>query len=230
MCPSLVTQEANAWFHRNKAFLEGRASGPDVHFICERLKSEKIARVLEIGCSSGQVLQKIVERFDASGVGIDPSPAAVRAGNSRFREFGLDITLEVGDANDLPYPDGSFDLVIMGFFLYIEDRRGLLRSFAEADRVLRSGGFLAITDFDTGITNIQKDYVHQKSLKVYKADYGRWLSMTGHYYLADKLSFSSEAGVFHHDLDERCSTQLFFKEDSAHLELGGFTKAGFSES
>ena len=46
---------------------------------------------------------------------------------------------------------GVFDLVHLGFFLYLVDREDYLRCISEADRLLKFGGFLSIIDFETPI-------------------------------------------------------------------------------
>lgn len=40
------------------------------------------------------------------------------------------------------------DFVILGFCMYVVDRRYLLKTAAEIDRILKRGGFLLIEDFD----------------------------------------------------------------------------------
>jgi ubiquinone/menaquinone biosynthesis C-methylase UbiE len=50
----------------------------------------------------------------------------------------------VGDARDLPFPDASFDAVLLlGPLYHLQERRDRLRALEEARRVLRPGGLLA---------------------------------------------------------------------------------------
>jgi SAM-dependent methyltransferase len=69
-------------------------------------------RVLEVGCGTGAVARRIVERFDGVDVvGVDPSPAFVE--HARRLAEGLDrVSFVVGDGRELPVGDGEFDAVV----------------------------------------------------------------------------------------------------------------------
>jgi ubiquinone/menaquinone biosynthesis C-methylase UbiE len=62
----------------------------------------------------------------------------------RARELGHEVDLRVGDAQDLSFPDASFDTVVATLALCtIPDDR---RAVAEAARVLRPGGRLLLLE------------------------------------------------------------------------------------
>lgn len=208
--------EADSWYSRNKVILDGIRSTQkkvpfDVEHISKNLdpfKSE-INHILEIGCSSGNKLESLCQRLDAAGHGIEPSALAVEEGNSRMT--GSHIQLVCGTADELPFESSSFDLVYFGFCLYLVDRKTLLKSLSEADRVLKAGGFLAITDFDPGLM-YKRPYVHQEGLFSYKQDYSRFYMESGLYYLVSKTSFSHRREFFDYENDERISLALLYKE------------------
>lgn len=75
-----------------------------------------------------------------------------------------------GTAEQLPYADQSFEIVIFGFCLYLCDREDLFRIACEADRVLKSPGWLLIHDFYSP-TPSKHDYRHYAGLFSYKMDY-----------------------------------------------------------
>lgn len=97
--------------------------------------------VLDIGCGTGVLLGEVAARWPQgrlAGVDAAPGMAAV----ARRRLPGADIRHGVAEA--LPWPDGSFDLVVtsLSFHHWRDQTRGIL----EAARVLRSGGRFLLAD------------------------------------------------------------------------------------
>lgn len=103
-------------------------------------------RVLDVGTGTGQLALGLLARWPrASVVGVDASAGmremadaladeALGAHRDRFRS-------EVAFAEDLPFPDGAFDLVLSSFVFQLVPNRA--RALREARRVLRSGAPLA---------------------------------------------------------------------------------------
>jgi len=208
--------KADCWYSRNKlSFVKSGVSKGElpleIEGLCTTLEPFKqdLNKVLEIGCSSGTKLEAICNVLGASGAGLDPSQLAVDEGNRQL--LGKDIRLVCGTSNQLPYDSGLFDVVYFGFCLYLVDRQSLLIALAEADRVLRPGGFLAITDFDPGI-KCKKPYIHKKGIFSYKQDYSKFYTESGLYYLVSKQSFSHRQIFFDFDSDERVSLSVLYKE------------------
>lgn len=161
-------------------------------------------------------LSHLCQYFGASGRGVDPSPKAVKDGNDSFVQQGAtNIKLEVGTAAALAYPDQSFDLVYFGFCLYLVDRDEIYRVVAEADRVLKKGGFLAVLDFDPAVRH-KRPYHHQPGLFSFKTQYSNFFVANGHYHLVAKESFSHGTAHFAKDSDERVSVDVLFKEIDAY--------------
>jgi SAM-dependent methyltransferase len=93
--------------------------------------------VLEIGCGSGMGLPYLKERASRV-VGGEYTPRLLEEARAHVSE----VELVQMDAQDLPYPDGSFDVVLMlEMIYYVPD---LERAFAEARRVLKPGGALFV--------------------------------------------------------------------------------------
>lgn len=206
--------EGDAWFKRNLAHLktiEQSEKAEDVRYICEALSpfSESIDHVLEIGCSNGIKLEAICRKFKAKGVGLDPSIAAVESGNQRAKSG--DISLLVGTGDNLPFQNNHFDLIYFSFCLYIFDRNSLLKAISEADRVLKPGGFIVITDFDPG-NKYKRLYSHADGVFSYKQDYSQLYTSSGLYYIAGKYCFSHRCKNFDETGDERVSTTILYKE------------------
>jgi len=113
-------------------FGDGRA------WVCSRA----IGDVLEVAIGTGRNLPCYPESVRL--VGIDFSPAMVDIARAHAEELGLDVDLRQGDAQDLDFPDESFDSVVCTLALCcIQDTR---RAISEMRRVLRPGGKLLLLD------------------------------------------------------------------------------------
>jgi SAM-dependent methyltransferase len=201
--------EADQWYSRNKSKLQGAQYYVELDWLCHTLRPfrERIDNVLEIGCAAGHKLRKLCEELDANGEGIEPSRIAVEEGNRN----GGRVKLQVGSSETLPYPDETFDLLHFGFCLYLVERKFLMRSCAEADRVLKNGGFLAITDFDPNDIRVIP-YVHAAECYSYKQDYSEIFLRSGLYAHIAKFSFSHRMQSFDEDRNERISINILYKE------------------
>jgi ubiquinone/menaquinone biosynthesis C-methylase UbiE len=98
-------------------------------------------RVLDLGCGNGLHLAELARRGHRGAVhGMDLSPGMLTAARSR-----TDAPLLVGDAQRLPFRDGSFGCVLAMHMLYHVPDRDL--ALSEVRRVLRPGGVaLALTN------------------------------------------------------------------------------------
>ncbi len=97
-------------------------------------------RVLDVGCGTGRLVAALAERgVDAAGVDSSREMLAV----ARRKLPGS--TLLEGTAEELPFPDGSFDRVVFHLVVHLVDREAAL---AETFRVLAPGGSVAVVTFD----------------------------------------------------------------------------------
>lgn len=94
---------------------------------------------IELGCGTAYVSAWLARR-GARVVGIDNSEAQLATARRLQRRHGLDFPLIHGNAEDVPYPDGSFDFAISeyGACLWADPQRWV----PEAARLLRPGGRL----------------------------------------------------------------------------------------
>jgi ubiquinone/menaquinone biosynthesis C-methylase UbiE len=94
-----------------------------------------------------------------------------------------------------------------------------MQSLAEADRVLKPGGFLVITDFDPGFHH-KRPYSHHEGVFSYKQNYADFFTQSSLYYLAGKHSFSHRFMHFDDAPDERVSTCILYKEADPYPTRG----------
>lgn len=95
--------------------------------------------VIELGCGTAYVSARLA-RHGARPVGIDNSPEQLETARRLQEEFDLHFPLHLGDAENLPFPDESFDLAVSeyGASIWCDPYRWI----PEAARVLRPGGYL----------------------------------------------------------------------------------------
>jgi SAM-dependent methyltransferase len=107
--------------------------------------------LLDVGCGTGGFAARLRLALPGAEVSaIDQSERFVRL----TRERGVDAW--VGDAQDLPFEDGSLDVVTAMWMLYHVPV--LDRALAEARRVLRPGGlFVAVTNGDGHIADLRRE-------------------------------------------------------------------------
>ena len=107
-------------------------------WVCSQARGE----VLEIAVGTGRNLP--FYPGDVRLTGIELSLKMLDIARRRARELGSEADLRPGDAQDLPFPDASFDTVVATLALCtIPDER---RAVAEAARVLRPGGRLLLLE------------------------------------------------------------------------------------
>ena len=110
-----------------------------LHHLLELVDFEGYAgrRVLEVGCGAGVDLARFA-RGGAAVTGVDIASSAIDLARANFEQQGLRGELHVANGEQLPFPDGSFDLVYAhGVVQYTSDPRRLVE---ECRRVLAPGG------------------------------------------------------------------------------------------
>ncbi len=94
--------------------------------------------VLDVGCNAGARLEQLRREFGTVGTGLDYSPKTIALGTQAFPN----LTLHVGDAEQLPFPDQSFDAVIS--FETFEHLPNPMVALSEMNRVLKPGGRMLV--------------------------------------------------------------------------------------
>ena len=115
----------------------------EIPLMIRALRLPRGGGVLEVGCGRGVALPVLFDHLEPSElVGLDLDAALLAEAQARVWRTGTEATLVEGDARDLPFESGRFDLVIDFGTCYhasntIDGRRAALR---EVTRVLRDGG------------------------------------------------------------------------------------------
>lgn len=101
-------------------------------------------QVLDVVCGTGN-LAIPAARAGAIVTGVDIATNLLEQARSRAKAEGLNIQFDQGDAEQLPYPDASFDFVVSMFGAMFAPRPEMVA--AELVRVCRSGGRIAMANW-----------------------------------------------------------------------------------
>jgi SAM-dependent methyltransferase len=106
-----------------------------------RLNLKPGMRVLDVGCGTGN--QSIpAAQAGAEVTGVDIAPNLLAQAAERAKREGLNIDFREGDAEELPFTDGSFDVALSMFAAMFAPRPEMVGS--EFVRVCRPGGLIAM--------------------------------------------------------------------------------------
>lgn len=111
---------------------------------------QRVERVVEIGCSVGQMTCALKRRFPQAEIwGTDISGPMVRYAHWRAVQNKCDIHFAQMPAERLDFPDAHADLIVAHILFHELPVHIIDQALAEAFRVLRPGGTLVIWDFPT---------------------------------------------------------------------------------
>ena len=109
--------------------------------LCEAVDPHPGERVLDVACGSGTAAL-IAERRYCEVAGVDYVPELIEQATARAQANGQEIDLQLGDAQDLPFPDDSFDVVLSVYGVqFAPDQEQAAR---EMLRVCKPGGRIGL--------------------------------------------------------------------------------------
>lgn len=203
--------EGNAWFNRNAAALAKHELPESDPLLMElvSLKSdlEEVGgpvNLLEVGCGPGLRLAWLQQKMGWACHGIEPSDESVKKATS------AGVHAQVGTADELPFTDKSFDVVIFGFCLYLCDRDDLFKIAAEADRILKNPGWLLLKDFYSP-TPLAREYHHKAGVYSYKMDYKNLFTWNPDYSVYSHRVAHHSGNVYTDDPQEWVATSVLRK-------------------
>ncbi|MEM9795361.1 MAG: class I SAM-dependent methyltransferase [Pseudomonadota bacterium] len=145
--------DENGWLSSAQAWIERMADGGDFsrrHVLdprmLERVRIQQPRRALDVGCGEGRFCRKLHD-LGVATVGIDPIEDLVRAA-SRLHPSG---DYRIAFAEDLPFDDASFDMVIS--YLTLIDIDDLDAATSEMARVLQPGGRILVANLSSFATS-----------------------------------------------------------------------------
>src|SRR5215207_11672660 len=124
--PIMFRVEQSHWWYTGRR----KIIASFIEDICSRVRDRR-PRILDVGCGTGANLLMLSKYGDAEGVDVSEDALAF------CRERGLD-KVKLGAGEELPYDDGTFDLVTA--FDVVEHMDDDLAGLKEMRRVLRPGG------------------------------------------------------------------------------------------
>jgi len=105
-------------------------------------------RVLDLGCGTG-TLVTLIKRLhpDVDVCGLDPDPKALARARRKAARAAVSIQFDQGFAEELPYPEASFDRVFSSFMFHHLGQDDKEQALHAVRRVLKPGGSLHLLDF-----------------------------------------------------------------------------------
>ena len=111
-------------------------------FLVSRVEAGSADTVLDVATGTGAVARELLLQKGCAVVGLDQSPEMLAEARRRLPD---DVELVEGTAEQLPFPDASFDALTFTYLLrYVSDPASTLRELA---RVVRPGGTIAGLEF-----------------------------------------------------------------------------------
>jgi demethylmenaquinone methyltransferase/2-methoxy-6-polyprenyl-1,4-benzoquinol methylase len=109
------------------------------------LRLPKASRVLDVATGTADVAIAIADAHpDATIVGLDPSANMLEVGKTKITAYDGRISLVLGDAQAMPFADGTFDGACISFGIRnVPDRA---RGLAEMRRVVKPGGRVVVLE------------------------------------------------------------------------------------
>jgi ubiquinone/menaquinone biosynthesis C-methylase UbiE len=104
-------------------------------------------RVLDLGCGTGTLALMAAERTPGIEIeGLDADPEVLASARAKAERVGMPTSFSQGFSTDLPYPNGSFDVVLSTLFFHHLTDADKKTTSSEVARVLKPAGRLVVGD------------------------------------------------------------------------------------
>tara|TARA_Y100000590_G_scaffold87378_1_gene97975 strand:+ start:585 stop:1304 length:720 start_codon:yes stop_codon:yes gene_type:complete len=122
--------------------------GIDVYWRNRFIKHLNIAdnnKILDVATGTGDIVRHIISKNNVTIVGIDISDQMIKLAKNNIKSNKSSLEWQVGDAENLPYLDKSFDIITISFGF--RNFTNYDKALSEFNRVLKDGGKLGILEF-----------------------------------------------------------------------------------
>ncbi len=140
---AIKTRQQGAWSTGNYAVV-GTTLQMVGESLCEALDLRSGSRVLDVAAGNGNATLAAARRY-AEVTSTDYVPSLLEAGRRRAEAEGLTVRFQEADAENLPFPDESFDVVLSTFGVMFTPDQQLAAS--ELARVGRPGGKIGLANW-----------------------------------------------------------------------------------
>lgn len=193
--------------------LGARSKAANIVAVC---KSINPVKVLEVGAGDGSILHFLNEwNFAKQLFALEIADTGV----SRIRERGLDRLIEAKsfDGYEIPYPDDSFDLVILSHVLeHVEHERILIR---ELKRIAKNIVVEVPLDYRFGVDKRMKHFLDYGHINMYTPTSLRFLLQSeGLKVVADTLSMTPPATTKFNEFVNKKAPKAFSKIMKIEME------------
>jgi ubiquinone/menaquinone biosynthesis C-methylase UbiE len=151
MVEAIFTEEKVKHYYGWRASNYDAGSGFEIAPHAEALKLADIQKgqhILDVACGTGRGTVGLAQAVGPTGKvdAIDLSEAMLAQAHNKIEKLGLGnwVQFKQGNARELPYPDGTFDLVYNGYMFDLIPFDGFLPILKEMARVLKPGGRLVL--------------------------------------------------------------------------------------
>ncbi len=119
---------------------EGKLSSKFYKLLLRKIDIKQGESILDVGCGTGMVLSKIDESCSVEGYGIDIEENMIKEANRRCPKMNIFIS----SCSQTPFENNKFDIITTCMaYHHFADKNGFAK---EASRVIKTGGYLYITD------------------------------------------------------------------------------------
>ena len=138
----------------------------------------KVKRILDAGCSCGQQVVALKQRFpDAEVWGVDIGAPMVRYSHMRAVDMGVDVNFRHALSEETGFPDGYFDIVTSYLLHHEITEEATLQTIQESQRVLRPGGVYFPVDVYTSPARKADEKTAYRRIRdwiTYRWNHERW--------------------------------------------------------
>ena len=209
------TQRSHDFGTVRKNELENEMGQRWLHEIERFLPEGRSLNILDVGTGTGFFAILLAEKGHR-GEGIDLTPAMLEEARTLAKQRNLDITFREMDAQNLAYPDGTFDVVISRNLTWtLPDPQ---RAYAEWFRVLKPGGVLL--NFDAEYAAHVRSHSVQNRKVAPDSPYGHVGMTDALQQENDAITLSMDIGQARPEWDGEVLTRVGFQSCQTDTQVG----------